>query len=102
MRLNLQSWPRVCGPVYDCITGQVLYIERHLAWPVVVPDGEELRLNYSHEIRVLLREIEVILRMELPVPIVASALLSRRQYLVDSANSVQVSSCEWIGIHVIR
>ncbi|KAF0306204.1 Dynein heavy chain 5, axonemal [Amphibalanus amphitrite] len=67
----------------------VLYIERHLAWPVVVQEGDELRLNYSHEIRVLLREIEVILRMGLPVPIVASALLSRRQYLVDSANSVQ-------------
>ena len=67
-----------------------MYIERHLAWPVVVPEGDQLRLNYSHEIRVLLREIEVILRMGLEVPLVASALLSRRQYLVDSANSVQV------------
>ena len=67
---------------------QVLYIERHLAWPVVAPaGGGELRLNYSHEVRVLLREIGVILRMGLPVPVVASALLSRRQYLVDAANS---------------
>ena len=61
---------------------QVLYIERHLAWPVLAPEGDELRTNYSHEVSVLLREIEVILRMGLPVPIVASALLSRRQYLV--------------------
>ena len=69
---------------------QVLYIERHLAWPVLASEGDELRTNYSHEVSVLLREIEVILRMGLPVPIVASALLSRRQYLVDSVNSVQV------------
>jgi Dynein heavy chain, N-terminal region 1. len=57
----------------------------------VSEESGHLKVNLNHQVRQLIREADCLAKIGLPLPIVTSTLLSKRDHFVLVSDSLQVS-----------